>query len=127
MDGAKGVLFNVTGGSDVGIYEIQEAARVINEAADEDATIIWGHTIDSDMADRIKITVIATGFSSQMKSVSRSKLPGSITAQAKLRGRVELEESEVVYNTEEEDLFKLNGVPTNKYDIPTYIRKGGKK
>lgn len=130
MDGAKGVLFNVTGGEDVGIYEIQEAARVINEAADEDATIIWGHTIDSDMADRLKITVIATGFSSQGKNTLKSKSVHSATPQypsSKLRGRVELEESEIVYNNEEEDLFKLNGVPSNKYDIPTYIRKGGKK
>lgn len=130
MDGAKGVLFNVTGGSDVGIYEIQEAARVINEAADEDATIIWGHTIDADMADRIKITVIATGFSSQSKGSSRAK-PGSSASSthnsSRLHAKVELEESEVIYNNEEEDLFKLNGVPTNKYDVPTYIRKGGKK
>ncbi|HPI98738.1 MAG TPA: cell division protein FtsZ [Synergistales bacterium] len=127
MDGAKGVLFNVTGGNDVGIYEIQEAARVINEAADEDATIIWGHTIDPEMEDRIKITVIATGFNAGMnagkfKTISSKNITGQ-----KLRTRVELEESEVISPQEEEDLFKINGVPSNKFDIPTYIRKTGKK
>jgi len=126
MDGAKGVLFNVTGGNDVGIYEIQEAARVINEAADEDATIIWGHTIDPEMEEKIKITVIATGFNAAMNSGKFKSAPKSVATQ-KLRPRVELEESEVITPQEEEDLFKINGVPSNKFDIPTYIRKTGKK
>lgn len=127
MDGAKGVLFNVTGGNDVGIYEIQEAARVINEAADEDATIIWGHTIDPEMEDRIKITVIATGFNAGMTAGKFKTISSKSTMGQKLRTRVELEESEVISPQEEEDLFKINGVPSNKFDIPTYIRKTGKK
>ncbi len=62
MIGAKGVLFNVSGGANIGIHEVQEAAEIINNASDEDAFVIWGHVFDPDMDDAVKITVIATGF-----------------------------------------------------------------
>lgn len=62
MSGAKGILFNITGGANVGIQEVDEAINIITEAADEDAVIIWGHVFDPDMSDGIQITVIATGF-----------------------------------------------------------------
>lgn len=61
MDGAKGILINITG-SNVRIHEVNEATKIITEAADEDAYIIWGHVFDPDMEDTIQITVIATGF-----------------------------------------------------------------
>jgi len=61
MDGAKGILINITG-SNVRIHEVNEATKIITEAADEDAYIIWGHVYDPDMEDTIQITVIATGF-----------------------------------------------------------------
>lgn len=63
ITGARGVLFNVTGGPNVGIHEIQEAAEVVTEAADPEATILWGHVLDPEMDEKIQITVIATGFS----------------------------------------------------------------
>lgn len=62
ISGAKGILFNITGGANVGIHEIDLATRIITEAADEDAFIIWGHVFDPDMDDAIQITVIAAGF-----------------------------------------------------------------
>lgn len=62
IDGAKGILFNITGGPDMGMYEIDEAAKAITEAADQDANIIFGAIIDEAMSGEIKITVIATGF-----------------------------------------------------------------
>ena len=62
IDGAKGILFNITGGRDMGMYEIDEAAKAITEAADSDANIIFGAIIDEAMSGEIKITVIATGF-----------------------------------------------------------------
>lgn len=65
MNGAKGILFNITGGANVGIHEINEATRIITEAADENAIIIWGHVFDPEMEDSIQITVIATGFDDQ--------------------------------------------------------------
>ena len=62
IDGARGILFNITGGPDLGMYEIDEAAKAITEAADPDANIIFGAIIDDAMSGEVKITVIATGF-----------------------------------------------------------------
>lgn len=67
IEGAKGILFNITGGPDLGMYEIDEAAKVITEAADPDANIIFGSIIDEAMAGEVKITVIAAGFESEGK------------------------------------------------------------
>jgi cell division protein FtsZ len=62
IDGAKGVLFNVTGGNDLSMFEVDEAARVITEAADPEANIIFGAVINDSYTGEIKITVVATGF-----------------------------------------------------------------
>ncbi len=64
MDGARGVLFNITGGADLTMNEVDEAAKIIADAADPDANIIFGTAIDESLKDQIKITVIATGFDS---------------------------------------------------------------
>ncbi|HBT20105.1 MAG TPA: cell division protein FtsZ [Peptococcaceae bacterium] len=62
IEGAKGVLLNITGGSDLGLFEVNEAAETIAEAADPDANIIFGAVIDESIGDEIVVTVIATGF-----------------------------------------------------------------
>jgi len=62
MVGAKRVLFNVTGGAKIGIHEIDEAARIINNASDKDVNLIWGQVFDPDMEDMVRITIIATDF-----------------------------------------------------------------
>jgi cell division protein FtsZ len=62
MEGARGVLFNIVGGSDLTMTEVDEAAKIISSAADPDANIIFGATIDEAMHDQIRITVVATGF-----------------------------------------------------------------
>ena len=67
IEGAKGVLINVTGGSDMTLFEVHEAASIIQEAADEEANIIFGTVIDPKMKDEIKVTVIATGFDAATK------------------------------------------------------------
>ncbi len=62
INGAKGVLMNITGGMDLGLFEVNEAAELIQATADPDANIIWGAGIDEEMGDSLRITVIATGF-----------------------------------------------------------------
>ncbi len=62
IEGARGILFNITGGKDMTMVEINEAANIITQAADADANIIFGATIREEMGDKIKISVIATGF-----------------------------------------------------------------
>lgn len=62
IDGAKGILLNISGGEDLSLFEINEAAEIISEAADPDANIIFGSVIDPDLGDKVRITVVATGF-----------------------------------------------------------------
>src|SRR3989338_5401319 len=62
IEGAKGVLFNIVGGPDLGMNEVNEAAQIIAQAAEPDANIIFGATIMDDLVDTVKISVIATGF-----------------------------------------------------------------
>ncbi|MDV3427807.1 MAG: cell division protein FtsZ, partial [Bacillota bacterium] len=71
--GATGVLLNVTGGADLGLFEITEAAEIVQQAADPDANIIFGAVIDENLKDELRITVIATGFDSEIKSAASFK------------------------------------------------------
>jgi cell division protein FtsZ len=73
ITGARGILFNVTGGSDLGLFEVNEAAEVIKEAADPEANIIFGTVIDDRMRDEVKVTVIATGFDPATKTRASSR------------------------------------------------------
>src|SRR2546425_7482833 len=62
VEGATGVLLNITGGKDLGLFEVNEAAEIIHSAADANSNIIFGAVIDEGMGDEIRVTVIATGF-----------------------------------------------------------------
>ena len=73
IEGAKGVLINITGGSDMTLFEVHEAASIIQEAADDEANIIFGTVIDPRMRDEIKVTVIATGFDTATKGFLTSR------------------------------------------------------
>jgi cell division protein FtsZ len=73
IEGAKGVLINITGGPDMTLFEVHEAASVIQEAADEEANIIFGTVIDPRMKDEVKVTVIATGFDAATKGLLNAR------------------------------------------------------
>src|SRR4029077_7201812 len=62
IEGATGILLNVTGGPDIGLFEVNEAAQVVTSAADQNANVIFGAVIDEGMRDEVRVTVIATGF-----------------------------------------------------------------
>ncbi|HEY8679389.1 MAG TPA: cell division protein FtsZ [Candidatus Dormibacteraeota bacterium] len=62
IDGARGILFNITGGTDLTLHEVNEAAEIVRASADKDANIIFGTVIDEKMSGEVKITVVATGF-----------------------------------------------------------------
>jgi cell division protein FtsZ len=72
VNGARGVIINVTGGSDLSLVEVSEASLIVQEAADEDANIIFGAVIDPALNGRVKITVIATGFGSHASARTSS-------------------------------------------------------
>ena len=69
IDGAKGILLNISGSANLSLFEINEAAEIISDAADPDANIIFGSVIDESLGDKVQITVVATGFNSNTKSV----------------------------------------------------------
>ncbi len=98
MEGARGVLINVTGGLDLGLMEVSEAAQIVKDAADPEANIIFGAVIDDKTDGEVRITVIATGFDA-----------------AKKRGEPELEMPDDIDN----------GVKTllNDLDIPAFLRR----
>lgn len=73
IEGAQGVLFNITGGADLTLFEINEAAEIIHTSADEEANIIFGANIDEDLGDEVRVTVIATGFSKPHPKISAEK------------------------------------------------------
>lgn len=73
IDGAKAILFVITGGASLGMYEVSEAAKIITQSADPQARVIFGTTIDETMKDEIRITVIATGFDKGLGTKSSSK------------------------------------------------------
>lgn len=80
INGAKGIIFNITGGNDMSMFEVDEAARVITEAADPEANIIFGSVVDEEYTGEVKCMVIATGFDE-----SQQRSPGVRTSQEMLR------------------------------------------
>jgi cell division protein FtsZ len=121
IDGAKGVLFNVTGGPSLTLFEVNQAAALIRETTHPDVNMIFGAVIDPDMTDEIRVTVIATGFerSGMPRKISR---PVAISTEGKLENR-ELVGS-LVGNKDGESAggFRPQVFNTNDLDIPTFLR-----
>jgi cell division protein FtsZ len=84
IEGATGILLNITGGSDIGLFEVNEAAEVVTGAADQNANVIFGAVINDAMAEEIRVTVIATGFGAQRRrrrrETAEAAIPGASTA-----------------------------------------------
>ena len=80
MEGAQGVLLSFAGGSDLGLQEVNEAAALVEEKADEDANIIWGTIIDDNLGDEVRVTVIAAGFDFDQSAAEKS---GQATTQTR--------------------------------------------
>ncbi len=133
MKGAKGILFNITTGPDVALFEMTKAAEIINETADEDALVIWGHSINEDAGNTIRITVIATGFA---EANDRSKQPPSnahlqqsrgntlsvASVRPGLKGAANLSFEETdLQPASDEDMF--TGMPKTAYDTPAIFRR----
>lgn len=130
IEGAKGILFNIIGGKDLSMAEVDEAAKVISNAADPDANIIFGAMIDQDMVDQIKITVIATGFDeTRSKLASFVKTKADIPATGIVSEKVEeKEEEEEEEKKEKKKFLPPEGVPPEEFeeelDIPAFLRRG---
>jgi cell division protein FtsZ len=77
VDGATGILLNITGGSALGLFEVNEAAEVVTSAADANANVIFGAVIDESLGDEVRVTVIATGFGGGGRRRRRVEQPAS--------------------------------------------------
>lgn len=148
MDGARGVLMNITGGPDLTLFEMDEAARTIASAADPDANIIFGSVIKKDMNDQVRVTVIATGFDethARIANISRTdeaqkpKMEGVVTEDPRERrdeGRnifsavrnvpsMPADANEKAESEEEEEPKKPDERDEfgKDFDIPAFLRK----
>jgi len=117
IEGAKGILFTITGGPDLTMGEVEEASKIITEQADADANIIFGATISETMVDQIKITVIATGFDE-----SKIKLQ-------KMLQKTQVSSTEVkTPSSENKEEMPQTEIPPEEigeeYEVPAFLRLG---
>jgi cell division protein FtsZ len=118
INGAKGVLLNITGGPSLGLYEINEAAAIVQEAADMEANIIFGAVIDESLKDEIRITVIATGFEDHLHTESPQPVPQTTTPQPQAEPV-----APVVQPVVEEVAQAVAPTPEVAEHVPTFLRK----
>ena len=128
IDGARGILFNVTGGPNLSLYEINQAASIIRETAHPDVNLIFGAVIDENMDDDIRITVIATGFEHGMPLVRQLSRPVAQTSPREVPGQEPMRESVPVgasakrSNSEPSNMVQPD-YRINDLDIPAFLRK----
>ncbi len=108
IEGATGILLNVTAGPDVGLFEVNEAAEVVTAAADANANVIFGAVIDEAMGQEVRVTVIATGFGQHRRRARRPE-----------RQRVDVPEPPVA--REPGESFEI---PSEMLDVPSFLRDG---
>jgi cell division protein FtsZ len=114
IQGAKGVLINITGGPDLTLFEVNAASSIIRESADDDANIIFGAVIDETLTDEMKITVIATGFDREVTSVASAAVTTAIPAPP----------PRYVARPADDLPRPMMGSPrVDDLDVPTFIRK----
>lgn len=112
IDGARGILFNVTGGSDLSLYEVDQAAAIIKETAHPDVNLIFGAVIDPNMEEELRITVIATGF-------ERTTSPSRSLHHAHAAAR----EGGARRGPGADQRFQPQAIDINDLDIPAFLRR----
>ncbi len=131
IEGARGVLFNIAGGDDLTMFEVDEAARIISGAADPDANVIFGAVIKSDLTDQVRITVIATGFDETRSRIAQMRQPTQPPIVQGVVSEPIRQNNETVQNEEED---RKEEPPENqpnddndtfgeKFEIPAFLRK----
>lgn len=120
--GTKGVLLNITGGNSLSLFEVNEAAEIVQDASDPEANIIFGAVIDESLKDEIRITVIATGFDEDhVESVKEEKVQVKTEETAVEAAPVTEEVKEEVTEVVEEKTVPAN--EPGEFDIPTFLRR----
>ena len=117
IGGARGILINITGGASLTMYEINEAATLIQEEAHEDANIIFGAVIDESMGEMVRITVIATGFGERDEKVYPF-VSEPVRIKREPEPASEVRQPSRIFNLEKDDGEELEDL-----DIPTFLRR----
>ncbi|OGM17974.1 cell division protein FtsZ [Candidatus Woesebacteria bacterium RIFCSPHIGHO2_01_FULL_37_10] len=126
MEGATGVLFNISGGSDLTMFEVDEAARIISTSADADANIIFGAVIKDDLNDQIKITVVATGFDETRARIAQISQPSQtspiqgVVSESPKKDKDNGDEDDDDRDSDRGDKDDYFG---EKFEIPAFLRK----
>ncbi|KKS71194.1 MAG: Cell division protein FtsZ [Candidatus Daviesbacteria bacterium GW2011_GWA2_42_7] len=127
IEGAKGVLFNIVGGPDLGMDEVDKAAKIISAAADPDATIIFGATIKDDQVDQVKISVIATGFDQTRARLREYASPGiNPMAQANLGQMASSPQDDTQQDdtsAQDDAQYAVEEEEDSRLDIPAFLRR----
>jgi len=121
IDGARGILFNVTGGSDLTLFDVNQAAAIIKETAHPDVNLIFGAVIDPEMKDAVRVTVIATGF--ERTGMPRRIVESKPVSEPKTLLKLE-EVSQPVRQVIQD--FQPRAFNTEDLDIPTFLRNRGR-
>lgn len=127
IDGAQGVLMNITGGSNLSLYEVQEAADIVSSAADKELNMIFGSIINEDLKDEIMITVIATGFSETELSSKKNTVSPSrdITSRPQSQGISRREQNVQEDASPIQERQRPHSEDT--LDIPTFLRNRNRR
>lgn len=119
IDGARGILFNVTGGPELTLFEVNQAAAIIKETAHPDVNLIFGAVIDPSLSEEVRITVIATGF-------ERTGVPRRVIEQPVSEPRERLVDAEVPAQTADKSReFQPRAFNTEDLEIPAFLRNRG--
>ena len=121
IDGARGILFNVTGGPDMTLFEVNQAAAIIKETAHPDVNLIFGAVIDQNMTDQLRITVIATGF--ERTGAPRRAVENPVQrADSRPARSVESREAQEQPISASKTVFEPVNYNTDDLDVPTFLR-----
>lgn len=118
IDGARGIIMNITGGANLSLYEVNEAAEIVISASDPDVNMIFGASIDENLKEDIKVTVIATGFEHRGSQALR-RSPGAQTAEAPVETR---QPSAGASTSTGPKPFGSNNISSDQLDIPAFLR-----
>ncbi|MCL1695569.1 MULTISPECIES: cell division protein FtsZ [unclassified Lysinibacillus] len=126
IDGAKGVLMNITGGSNLSLFEVQEAADIVASASDEEVNMIFGSVINENLKDEIIVTVIATGFSEealqQQRNTSRPTLNTNRQASQQQQAPIREQRQDVHVQQEQPRQNQQNYVQDDMLEVPAFLR-----
>jgi cell division protein FtsZ len=129
IDGAQGVLMNITGGTNLSLYEVQEAADIVASASDQEVNMIFGSVINENLKDEIVVTVIATGFNDQDVPSMKPAVRPSITGMSKPQPQSQPQPKREQVKREEpaQDYGRPSQQPEEALDIPTFLRNRNRR